>query len=305
MDEGGRRPLVVLGAAVPAALIAALVDGAMAGAGLLHVTGLVLATAFPLGIAGARVAAAAPATPVLRARGAAFVRWFSGPEGASRLLAVAASLVAFLALWAATTEWLVANHQRAGLITLAALAAGVGEGLLCLAFIPALATLWRFLLRLIGDPSPVAAALVLGALLGGWMARVSLAGPPEAPPDLRLLVVLAAFLIVQVLATLLLARLRQAAAFAAVVAGVVCTLVLVPFTALDLGSDRAVLAAVAERSACSSRVLRLLRAWSDGDEDGYSPLFGGGDCDDRDRAVHPGASDPVADGLDLDCDGAD
>ena len=47
----------------------------------------------------------------------------------------------------------------------------------------------------------------------------------------------------------------------------------------------------------------------DGDHDGYeskvfnpSPEAGGGDCDDVDATVHPGAADPVG-GLDLDCDG--
>ncbi len=303
MDDGGRRPLLVLGAAVPASLVAALVDGAMAGSGLLHVWGLVLATALPLGVAEALLVAAAPPTPVLRARAVTVVRWFSGPEGASRLLAAAAALVLFLVLWAATVEWLVANHSHAGLITVAAVVAAAAEAGLCLGLVLPLAGLWRFPLRILGGPSPAAAVLVLGALLGGWMARTSLAGPPAVPPDLRILVVLAVFLAAQVATLLLLVRLRHAVAFGTVVAGVVLALGLVPFTAL--GGDQAVLAAVAERSACSSRVLRLLRAWSDGDGDGYSPLFGGGDCDDRDRAVHPGASDPGADGLDLDCDGAD
>lgn len=44
----------------------------------------------------------------------------------------------------------------------------------------------------------------------------------------------------------------------------------------------------------------------DVDGDGYaSVLVGGGDCNDRDGRVHPGATDRTRDGVDDDCDGAD
>jgi large repetitive protein len=44
----------------------------------------------------------------------------------------------------------------------------------------------------------------------------------------------------------------------------------------------------------------------DADGDGYSPtLFGGGDCDDDDPTIHPGAFDVPGDGIDQDCDGFD
>ncbi|MBL8620480.1 MAG: sulfatase [Myxococcales bacterium] len=48
----------------------------------------------------------------------------------------------------------------------------------------------------------------------------------------------------------------------------------------------------------------LTRAWKrliDRDRDGYSPWFGGGDCDDGDPHVHPGASDIPDDGRDQNC----
>jgi len=41
----------------------------------------------------------------------------------------------------------------------------------------------------------------------------------------------------------------------------------------------------------------------DGDLDGWTPAQG--DCDDADAAVHPGAPDPVGDGIDQNCDGPD
>lgn len=299
------RPLTVLGAAVPAALVAAVVDGAMAGAGLLHVVGLTLVAAFPVAILEAALAAGAPPWPVLRTQAGHGLSWFSGREGASRLLSAGTALVGLLLGLRAGLFWLVANHSHPGLITAAALAMLALGVLSAVGSVLPLATLWRYVLRLVGDPSPAAAIIVLGALLGGWVAHVSLAGPPAGPPDLRLLVILLAFVAAQIPAGMLLARLRQAAAFSCVLGGALLMLLLVPRSALGLGADRATLAAVAERSALSAQVIRVLRLSADRDLDGYSPLFGGGDCDDRDARVHPGASDPAGDGLDLDCSGKD
>ena len=63
---------------------------------------------------------------------------------------------------------------------------------------------------------------------------------------------------------------------------------------------------------------RLLEGWRDEDGDGHGggdPLTGcaalsaavwaGGDCDDGDPAIHPGAWDAVGDGVDADCSGED
>lgn len=52
-------------------------------------------------------------------------------------------------------------------------------------------------------------------------------------------------------------------------------------------------------------VLAGVRRVIDFDRDGYSPLLGGGDCDDRDASVHPGVLDYPDDGVDQDCDGRD
>ena len=52
-------------------------------------------------------------------------------------------------------------------------------------------------------------------------------------------------------------------------------------------------------------VLAAARRLIDLDRDGYSPLLGGGDCDDGDASVHPGVLDFPDDGVDQDCDGRD
>lgn len=51
--------------------------------------------------------------------------------------------------------------------------------------------------------------------------------------------------------------------------------------------------------------LGVLRRVTDRDHDGASPLYGGGDCDDRDRGRYPEAIDVPGNGIDEDCSGAD
>lgn len=51
--------------------------------------------------------------------------------------------------------------------------------------------------------------------------------------------------------------------------------------------------------------LKVARKATDRDGDGYSALFGGGDCDDTRADVYPGAEDIPGDGIDQDCEGGD
>jgi len=53
------------------------------------------------------------------------------------------------------------------------------------------------------------------------------------------------------------------------------------------------------------RLMLVYQGAADDDGDGYAALLGGGDCDDRQGAIHPGAREIPGDGLDQDCDGID
>lgn len=61
-----------------------------------------------------------------------------------------------------------------------------------------------------------------------------------------------------------------------------------------------------ERSAPLAKMtLGPARKLTDRDKDGVSGLFGGGDCNDRDKGVSPLAEEIIDDGIDQDCSGAD
>jgi choline-sulfatase len=51
--------------------------------------------------------------------------------------------------------------------------------------------------------------------------------------------------------------------------------------------------------------LALARKATDHDGDGFSARFGGGDCDDHDATIYPGADDIPGDGIDQNCEGGD
>jgi len=64
-------------------------------------------------------------------------------------------------------------------------------------------------------------------------------------------------------------------------------------------------AAITDTSWGLRFALKLARHLTDLDHDGYSALFGGGDCDDSRADVYPGAEDIPGDGIDQDCQGGD
>ncbi len=62
---------------------------------------------------------------------------------------------------------------------------------------------------------------------------------------------------------------------------------------------------VLQRSPLATMVLTEASRLGDRDKDGYASWPIGGDCDDRDPRIHPGARDIPGDGIDQNCSGAD
>lgn len=63
--------------------------------------------------------------------------------------------------------------------------------------------------------------------------------------------------------------------------------------------------AITDHSYVGPRLVPLLRKFVDADKDGYSPFFGGPDCDDNNKDIRPGAIDIPDNGIDENCDGFD
>lgn len=88
-------------------------------------------------------------------------------------------------------------------------------------------------------------------------------------------------------------------------AGPAAALVLFGVVFIGLGSIDNVRKAANAYSGLGAAIPRPLRALTDFDRDGYSSILGGGDCDDWDANVHPGAEEIPDDGVDQNCVGGD
>jgi len=89
------------------------------------------------------------------------------------------------------------------------------------------------------------------------------------------------------------------------IAAVPALLLLLLIVALVAGAGDGARKAATAYTGLTGPIANGLRRAVDLDRDGYSPLFGGGDCNDLARDVHPGAFDAPDDGIDQNCMGGD
>jgi len=96
-------------------------------------------------------------------------------------------------------------------------------------------------------------------------------------------------------------RLKKLAAFASLV--VIAAAIVFTFATFD--NNQNLKTQVFYRTTQTKQHFKLAQWAMDFDRDGYSPYLGGGDKDDRNRAINPGTIDTIADGIDNNSIGGD
>ncbi|MFO0651416.1 MAG: sulfatase-like hydrolase/transferase [Polyangiales bacterium] len=76
-------------------------------------------------------------------------------------------------------------------------------------------------------------------------------------------------------------------------------------SAFTFGARQTVASAIFNRTVVSKHLTRGLQRAVDLDRDGYSAVFNGGDCNDHNARIHPGAFDVPGNGVDENCSGHD
>jgi len=318
------RAVAALGGAVWASLVVGVAAARLSPAGqgwayAWRAAGLLSLFGVGVGVFLAMLAAFG-LTAGRRARWAALVGEHPQTVGAVALLVPPASVLWLGAVTSLGRFFFTAFHH----VGLAVMAQGVtllGLTLLAVAATGLAVSVVRRFVRADGQSVvralvvPLAAGLVLAVALfahgvfwgnvqGTFVARTLLLSPFGVlkKPELDLTPVTQLGAIVLLGALLGWATRRIAVASAAV--ALVVAAALLGRNATHFGAHE-VAAALDARPSLVRSSLRLLRARTDRDHDGFSRYFGGADCDDRNPAINPDAVDRPGNGVDEDCSGLD
>lgn len=317
-EQGAAPPRAALAAGIVAGIVTGLVlgladglAGAFSAGGALAAIPLALALYLPaallVGLCVGAVAAGLrdllPAgetlASVLRARPEVDAQLVAG------LLALGVGVLFELALvyvFALGPAAAMARKELGALST--ALVAGAGVLAVAVALLP----IWRAALplarrvpRLGGRPASTTALLGAGLVMAVAVAivfgridwRVLRLGPYL-------------MLLALVVGTLLLTRwlARRGVARVALLVTLALGIALPPL-APALGTNATAVTSLQQAGLLGSLWIEVGRRLGDRDGDGYSAWFNGGDCDDKNPAIHPGARDIPGNGIDENCEGGD
>jgi len=207
-----------------------------------------------------------------------------------------------------------ADHSLASaalsVLLLGGLAVCALAGLLCSRL--ASAALRRIKIRWPALVAPRVLVLVLGLLVAAAVAVLVVAhGHRLAGADLSPLFFLLAFVTLHLLIAVVLApvSVERLVRLAPVRWGwpvaLLAALLGMSYTLFNLGDHPQLKYLTAERTVGTRELVRAFQSALDRDGDGYAALLGGGDCDDSDPGVNPGAAEVPNNGVDEDCSGED
>jgi len=283
---------------------------------LFHCVAVLLAVGFGWGLVGQVLLAAGRRVAMLRDFGAWMVagprRWFApDPAGAHAVINVGVAVAVVVGPLFPLSLWVITSFRSQRLMALAVMMFAAALAVVAAALVVLLAPLLGALLRRLGRLASPGSALVFAlVLLTAQSVRfVRLNWRWIGALDFGAGAVLLALLVSNVAALVALGawrlRRQQALPRRTLAGAVLFSLALFGVSATTFGARQTVSAAIFNRSVVTGLFVRVLQRSLDFDRDGYSFAFNGGDCNDRNRNIHPGAADVPDNGVDENCTGRD